>query len=210
MTHSFLLYLLAVLTINLLPGPDMLYIMSQSMCHGKRMGLAAAIGIGSGCFIHIFAVSIGLSSLLFKSSLAFSIIKYLGVCYLLYLGITSLIKKQPISLDQSNLQNVASWKKAYWQGFITNVLNPKVALFFLAFLPQFVDSSSHHSIGFQMLMLGLIFNTSGTIVNVLVAYFFGSIKNWLARHPVALKIQQKMTGAILIGLGLRLAAFEKT
>jgi len=210
MTHSLLLYLIAVLTINLLPGPDMLYIMSQSISHGKRLGLAAALGIASGCFVHIFAVSIGLSSLLFKSSLAFTSIKYLGACYLLYLGITSLIKKQPSSFNTINSQSVASWTKTYCQGFLINVLNPKVALFFLAFLPQFVDPVSHHSIGFQMLILGLIFNTSGTIVNTLVAYFFGSIKHWIANNPLVLKIQQKITGAILIGLGLRLASFERT
>ncbi len=96
------------------------------------------------------------------------------------------------------------------QGFLTNVLNPKVALFFMAFLPQFVDQTSAYSVGLQMLILGLIFNFSGTTVNIFVAIFFGTIKNWLSNHPTALKIQEKITGLILVGLGLRLAAFEKT
>lgn len=207
--HSLVLYLMAVLTINLLPGPDMLYIMSQSISHGKRYGLAAALGIASGCFIHIFAVAIGLSSLLYKSSTAFTLIKYLGASYLLYLGITSFINKQS-TLNAINLKSTTTWKKAYAQGFVTNVLNPKVALFFLAFLPQFIDPASHYSVGLQMLVLGLIFNMSGTIVNILVAYFFGSIKHWIANNPLALKIQQKLTGVILVGLGLRLATFERT
>lgn len=209
MSQHLLLYLLAALTINLLPGPDMLYIMSQSASHGKRLGIAAALGIGTGCFIHIFAVSIGLSALLFKSALAFSIIKYLGACYLLYLGISSLLKKSAIDFNKNKLPSVTSWKKVYSQGFIINVLNPKVALFFLAFLPQFVAPASNLPIGLQMLILGLIFNCSGTTVNLLVAYFFGTAKNWLADRPLALKIQQKITGFVLIGLGLRLAMIGK-
>jgi threonine/homoserine/homoserine lactone efflux protein len=94
MTDNLLLYMLAVLTVNLFPGPDMLYIISQSISHGKRFGLAAALGIGAGCFVHIFAVTIGLSAILFESSVAFTMIKYVGAGYLLYLGITSLLKKE--------------------------------------------------------------------------------------------------------------------
>src|ERR1700722_5971056 len=102
MLQHFPVFLLAVLTINILPGPDMLYIMTQSMRHGKRLGIAAALGTSSGCFVHIFAVSIGVAALLFKSALAFTIVKYLGACYLLYLGITELIKRQSISANNSN------------------------------------------------------------------------------------------------------------
>jgi threonine/homoserine/homoserine lactone efflux protein len=208
MLHNLPLYFLAVLTISLLPGPDMLYIISQSISHGKRLGIAAALGIGSGCFVHIFAITIGLSSIIFKSALAFSIIKYVGACYLLYLGITSFTQKSSAVMQETDdkLLKITSWKKVYAQGFLTNVLNPKVALFFLAFLPQFVSASSNYSIGMQLLILGLIFNFSGTTVNLFVAYFFGSAKKWLAANPVALKIQQKITGFILVGLGLRLAA----
>lgn len=208
MLHTLLLYLLAVLTVSLFPGPDMLFIISQSVGHGRRYGLAAAFGIASGCFVHIFAVSIGLSSLLFKSATAFTIIKYLGACYLLYIGISSLITKPSIELDNTTTLSNASWKKIFCQGFITNVLNPKVALFFLAFLPQFVMPASHYPISLQLLVLGLLFNLLGSTTNVLVACFFGAAKQWLASNPVTLKIQQKITGVILIGLGLRLAAFR--
>lgn len=210
MTHHLLIYMIAVLTVNLFPGPDMIYIISQSVNKGKRFGLSAALGIGTGCFVHIFAVALGLSSLIFESALAFTIIKYLGAAYLLYIGLSSLFKKQATLLNQVHTSQAATWKKSFRQGFLTNVLNPKVALFFLAFLPQFVDPTSNHSIGLQMLMLGLIFNLSATIVNVLVAMFFGAIKNWLLRHPSALRLQEKATGLILIGIGLRLAAFERT
>lgn len=209
MSQQFLLYLLAVLTVNLFPGPDMLYIISQSLRHGKTLGLAAALGIGAGCFVHTFGVSLGLSTLLFKSALAFAIVKYLGVCYLLYLGITSLFSKNSLLLDQKDKPNTASFRKSFAQGFLTNVLNPKVAIFFLAFLPQFVNPSAHYSVGLQMILLGFIFCLSGTIVNILVAFFFGAVKQWLYAHPRTLNLQQKITGFILIGLGLKLAAFEK-
>jgi|SRR5579885_1364167 threonine/homoserine/homoserine lactone efflux protein len=209
MIHHFLLYFIAVLTVALFPGPDMLYIVSQSLGHGKRLGVAAALGIGSGCFVHIFAVSIGLSSFIFQSTLAFSIVKYTGACYLLYLGVMSLSTRQSNILVNVNTTHTASWRKAFLQGFITNVFNPKVALFFLAFLPQFVDPAASGSIGLQLLILGLLFNGVGTTVNMLVALFFGAAKQWLTNHPLLLKMQQKITGCILIGLGLRLAAFEK-
>ena len=203
--HNLLLYILAVLTVALFPGPDMLYIISQSLSHGKRFGVAAALGIATGCFAHIFVVTIGLSSIILASSLAFSIIKYLGASYLFYLGVSSLFKKQTELLDHINTSYAASRKKAFMQGLLTNVLNPKVALFFLAFLPQFIVPSFSLSIGWQTLLLGLMFNFLGTAMNISVALFFGTIKNWLATHPAALKLQQKITGLILVGLGLRLA-----
>ncbi|VVC76185.1 Homoserine/homoserine lactone efflux protein [Aquicella siphonis] len=209
MTQNWLIYFIAVLTVALIPGPDMLYIISQSLNHGKRLGLAAALGIGAGCFVHIFAVSIGLSSFLFHSSLAFSLIKYLGACYLLYLGIQALLKKQSALLENAHHTVTGSWRKVFIQGLFTNMFNPKVALFFLAFLPQFVTPASSHSMGLQLLILGLIFNGIGTFSNVLVALFFGTAKQWLTAHPAALKIQQKISGFLFIGLGLKLAAFER-
>lgn len=208
MAQNWLIYVIAVITVALIPGPDMLCIISQSLNHGRRLGLAAALGIGAGCFVHIFAVSIGLSSFIFHSSLAFSIIKYLGACYLLYLGIQALIKKQSPLLEYTETAVSGSWRKVFFQGLITNTLNPKVALFFLAFLPQFVTPGAGHSIGIQLLILGLIFNAIGTTSNILIALFFGSAKQWLSAHPTALKVQQKISGFIFIGLGMKLATFE--
>lgn len=209
MTHNLIIYMIAVLTVNLFPGPDMIYIMSQSIRKGRLYGVISALGVGAGCFIHIFAVALGLSSIIFQSAIAFKIIKYLGASYLLYIGFTSLLKKQPSMLSKLETARDISLKKSFTQGFLTNILNPKVALFFMAFLPQFVNISSKNSIGLQLLLLGLLFNLSGTIVNILVGLFFGSVKTWITQHPTALKIQGKITGFILIGLGLRLATFEK-
>src|SRR5690606_16519960 len=101
------------------------------------------LGIGAGCFVHIFAVTLGLSAIVFESAFAFTIIKYLGAGYLLYIGISSLIKKEIPLLERTEILAIASWKKAFMQGFLTNLLNPKVALFFLAFLPQFIAQSSN-------------------------------------------------------------------
>jgi threonine/homoserine/homoserine lactone efflux protein len=204
MTHTLLVYLAAVLAVSLFPGPDMLFIMSQSLTHGKKYGIAATLGICAGCFVHIFAVSLGLSTLLVNSTLAFKVVKYLGAGYLLYLGLTSLCQSKMIAFQDNNLAPIVVWKKVFLRGFMTNVLNPKVALFFLAFLPQFVVMN-HHAISLQFLLLGLIFNGIGTCVNLTVALFFAVAKNWLVSLPRAFMVQQKITGAILIGLGLRLA-----
>lgn len=205
MLSHLLVYLLAVLTINLLPGPDMLYIMAQSMHHGKSRGMAAVLGISTGCCFHIIAVSVGLSALIFKSAIAFSIIKYIGAAYLLYLGLSSIKNKNPAILNVNKKVKLTSWKKIYYQGMMTNILNPKVALFFMAFLPQFVVQNSNHSVAIQLLVLGVIFNFSGTIVNTLVACFFGQAKNWITQNPLVVFIQQKITGLVLIGLSVKLA-----
>ena len=211
MLEHFALYLLAVLSINLIPGPDMLYVMGQSVKHGKRLGFAAVLGISGGCLVHALGVAIGLSSLLFASAFAFTVVKFVGACYLFYLGITALLKKQNFTFNHhfERLTEIKSWGKVFSQGFFINILNPKVALFFLAFLPQFVISPSKYAIWMQLLFLGLIFNLSGSIVNGLVAFFFGATQQWIANHPMVMKIQQKITGILLIGFGLRLAAFEK-
>ncbi len=209
MPHNLLIYMIAVLTVNIFPGPDMVYIMGQSMGKGRLYGIIAALGISAGCFVHIFAVTIGLSSMIFQSATLFNLIKYLGAGYLLYIGLAALFKKESSLLKKLEILPPISVKKTFNQGFLTNVLNPKVALFFMAFLPQFIEPSSNYSIGLQMLVLGLIFNFSGTIINIFVGLFFGSVKTWLPKHPVILKWQEKITGLILVSLGLRLATFEK-
>jgi len=205
----FFYYIIAVLALSFMPGPDMIYIISQSLTYGKRYGLAAAFGIASGCFVHIFAVSLGLSSLIFESSYAFQIVKYVGVAYLLYIGLSSLLINKSTLENGIIIPHETSWKKSFRQGFFTNVLNPKVALFFLAFLPQFVSHESQINIGVQLLALGLLFNCIGSSVNICVALCFGAIKQWLSSHPKILRFQKKFTGLLLIGLGLRLAAFDK-
>jgi threonine/homoserine/homoserine lactone efflux protein len=204
---DFLIFALASLMLNLTPGSDMLYVATRSMSQGLRAGVVSAWGIMVGCMVHILAMVAGLSLLIAQSALAFQIIKYLGAIYLIYLGINALrAKKQSFT----NLPEIkpATLNAIFTQGVITNVLNPKVAIFFLAFLPQFVQVDSP-SFPWQILFLGFWFNFSGTIVNLLVAYTFGKLGNWLSKNSRFALIQDRISGFILILLGIRVAMLEK-
>ena len=157
--------------------------------------------------VHIFAAVIGLSAILAQSALAFDIIKYLGGAYLIYLGIKSIISKKRSFNVQAETTKY-SYKKIFWQGVITNVLNPKVALFFLAFLPQFIGLSGPAA-HWQILFMGTWFNISGLIVNMLVAILFGKISGWLSRSPRFVQWQERVTGLVLIALGIKVALSKK-
>jgi threonine/homoserine/homoserine lactone efflux protein len=201
-TNDFWVFALTGLLLNLTPGNDMLYVMARSSGQGTKAGIISALGIGAGCMVHILAAVAGLSALITQSALAFSLIKYLGAAYLVYLGIRSfLVKRKKLSMPELHQR---SYKNIFWQGVLTNVLNPKVALFFLAFLPQFINISKGHT-ALQILFLGTWFDFVGTIVNILVAVVFGKIGGWLARSPLFVQWQERITGMILICLGIKLA-----
>jgi len=204
---SFWMFALTGLLLNLTPGNDMLYVIARSSGQGTRAGILSALGIGAGCTVHILAAVIGLSALIAQSAAAFDIIKYVGAAYLVYLGVRSILgKKQSIKIDE-HLKRL-SYKKIFWQGVVTNVLNPKVALFFLAFLPQFINIHRGNA-SVQILFLGTWFDFVGTIVNVLVALLFGKIGSWLSRIPTFIQWQQKITGTILVALGIKVALSSK-
>lgn len=189
--------------LNITPGNDMLYVAGRSTGEGTRAGIVSALGITAGCLVHLFAAVIGLSAVIAKSALAFTLIKYAGAAYLLYLGIRSLVtRSSTFALNGTHERHTL--KKIFFQGALTNVLNPKVALFFLAFLPQFVDVSQG-SPALRILLLGSWFNFSGTMVNIVVAVLFGKFGNWLGRSPHYIKWQQKLTGILLIALGIKVA-----
>jgi threonine/homoserine/homoserine lactone efflux protein len=200
---NFLLFAFASLVLNITPGNDMLYVATRSASQGVKAGIISALGIAGGCFVHLLAAVIGLSAIIANSAIAFNIIKYIGAAYLVYLGIRSLMSKQ----NKFNLNDKIEKKslsKLFWQGVFTNVLNPKVALFFLAFLPQFIQPEKGNT-ALQILLLGLWFNFSGTIVNIIVALFFGKLGNWLADKQAFIKWQNKITGLLLVGLGIKVA-----
>jgi threonine/homoserine/homoserine lactone efflux protein len=202
-THDFWLFALASLVLNITPGNDMLYVITRSTGQGIKAGIISSLGIMVGCMVHIIAAVVGLSAIIARSALAFNIIKYFGAAYLIYLGVRSLLsRKRSFEINADILK--LSYKKLFWQGVVTNVLNPKVALFFLAFLPQFVDMKSG-STQWQILFLGTWFDVSGTIVNILVALLFGKIGKWLTNSPKFVQWQERITGAILIGLGIKVA-----
>lgn len=205
---NFLLFVFASLMLNITPGNDMIYVATRSINQGMKTGIISAIGIALGCFVHMAASIFGLSSIIAQSALLFDIIKYAGASYLFYLGIKSIISPpamtgKPIEYKLNDSISVDN-KKVLLQGIITNILNPKVALFFLAFLPQFVNLKTGN-IPLQLTILGVWFNFSGTMVNILVAVTLGKMGNWLTNFPAFWKWQSKITGGVLCALGVRLA-----
>lgn len=202
--QPFLLFALAALMLNITPGNDMIFVISRSLSYGTKAGIYAALGIGLGCFVHIFASVVGLSVIIQQSEVLFNIIRYAGAAYLIFIGIKSFIEKPSTMIFNQNQNDKNTNLKILRQGTITNVLNPKVSLFFLAFLPQFINNSSEN-ITFQILFLGIWFNFSGTVVNVLIALLFSKIIAKLSNFQQFWKIQNRVSGAVLVGLGLQIA-----
>lgn len=205
--ENFTIFALATLLLNITPGNDMLYVATRSTNQGIKAGIVSALGIAAGCLVHIVAAVLGLSAILAQSAVAFNLIKYAGAAYLIYLGIKSLMSKTQNFAIKADKKSI-SLTKIFKQGAFTNVLNPKVALFFLAFLPQFINPHSPN-FAWQVFFLGIYFNISGTIVNILVAVIFGKLGNWLSNSPLYLKIQEKFTGLVLIALGVKIALTTK-
>ncbi|MEP6749271.1 MAG: LysE family translocator [Bacteroidota bacterium] len=201
--QHYLLFAFASLMLNITPGADMLYVATRSTSQGVKAGIVSALGIMGGCIVHLLAAVLGLSAIIASSALAFSIIKYAGAFYLIYLGINSFFNKKN-TFEPNDEAAPLPLIKIFKQGVITNVLNPKVALFFLAFLPQFIYPGKI-SLQWQIFMLGSWFNISGTIVNMLVAVLFGKMGNQLAKKEWFIKWQHKITGLLLFGLGLKVA-----
>ena len=204
---SLIVFMTATLALNLTPGPDMLYVVARSVGQGQRAGVVSALGIGGGCLAHTFAAAFGLSALLMSSPVAYYLVKYTGAVYLVYLGVRALLDKSQLQ-ERSELKP-ASLSSIFYQGVVTNVLNPKVALFFLAYLPQFTKAG-RGSIAWQVIFLGLLFNVSGTLVNVVVALLGGRIGEAFKKRPAFARKQRWITGAVFIALGLRLAFAKRS
>lgn len=199
--QNFWLFALATLMLNLTPGNDMIYVATRSLGNGVRTGIISGLGVSIGILAHTIAAVLGLSALIAQSQFAFTIIKFTGAVYLIYLGFKSFFSTSNSTKEFTKTQKVSD-KQALKQGIITCVLNPKVGIFFLAFLPQFASptSSSFHM---QLLLLGLWFIFSGTLVNILVAVIFGKMGSRLLNKPSYWRWQGKITGSILIALGLK-------
>jgi threonine/homoserine/homoserine lactone efflux protein len=205
-TTRFGLFILASWALIIAPGPDMLYVITRGIAHGPKAGILSAAGVVAGILVHTTTTALGLALLLQASTVAFLVVKLAGAFYLVYLGIKSLRDKSTFEL-RGHTANVSS-QKLFWQGVLSNVLNPKVAIFFLAFLPQFVDKTSSN-IAPQMVLLGLTFALFGLCFLVLVGYFAGAIGAWLTRRPQYTNLLRWLTGGVLIGLGVRLALTER-
>jgi threonine/homoserine/homoserine lactone efflux protein len=206
--HGLWLFILSGLLLNVTPGPDTAYIIGRSVQLGWRGGAAAALGISAGCFVHVFAAAIGLSALLAASSAAFTLVKWAGAAYLCYIGAKMLLSRQEAPADDmATVSNAISLRQVFLQGSLTNVLNPKVALFFLAFLPQFVAADSPHKTA-AFLLLGLIFIFNGTLWCLGVAAFAASAAGRIRQSGVVLRWINRALGGLFVYLGVRVAMLE--
>jgi threonine/homoserine/homoserine lactone efflux protein len=201
-TTELALFVVAGLLLNITPGPDTLYIVGRSASQGWRGGAVAALGIGAGSLVHTLAAAVGLSALLAASATAFTILKWLGAAYLVYVGISLFMARTAIQPDKS--MQAAALSTVFLQGFLTNVLNPKVALFFLAFLPQFVDPAAP-SKALAFVFLGCVFNFNGTLWNLFVAWSAARVLRFDRSRRFALWLNRAV-GALFMYLGVRLAA----
>lgn len=203
MVNDLALFVVSGLLLNITPGPDTLYILGRTASQGWRGGAIAALGIGAGLVVHTCAAAVGLSALLAASATAFTVLKWIGAAYLVYVGL-SLLRARPAIHQPLPPAPGVRLRTVFLQGFLTNVLNPKVALFFLAFLPQFVDAgASNQALAF--LFLGFVFTFNGTLWNLLVAWSAARVASRLnAGGRLALWVNRSV-GALFVYLGLRLA-----
>src|ERR1700733_12406945 len=203
--HDFGLFFVSALLLNIAPGPDTAYVVGRSVQLGWRGGVAAALGISTGCLTHVLAAALGLSALLVASVTAFTMVKWLGAAYLCYVGLTMLLPR-PRNSDAAVQRDKepVPLSRVFWQGALTNGLNPKVAMFFLAFLPQFVDADAPHK-PLAFLMLGLIFIFNGTLwclgVAIMTARAAGRVRN----SGRAMAWINRSLGALFVYLGVRIA-----
>jgi threonine/homoserine/homoserine lactone efflux protein len=204
--HTILLFMTAGLALNLTPGPDMLFVAAQGTAGGRRTGLAAAAGIFLGCMVHIGAVALGLATLLAHVPAAYDAVRWVGAAYLVFLGARALLSRSPLEAATSAPARTP-WH-AVLQGAGTNILNPKVALFFLAFVPQFVDPRRGPPAA-QIVVLGMLFNTTGLLVNATVGWLASRATEWLRVRPGPGRALQRITGGVFIALGVRLALLER-
>jgi threonine/homoserine/homoserine lactone efflux protein len=207
--HDFWLFLISGLLLNIAPGPDSAYVVGRGVQMGWRGGVAAALGISTGCLTHVFAAALGLSALLVASVTAFTVVKWLGAAYLCYVGLTMLLSR-PANPDVATLrENIAvPLPRVFWQGALTNVLNPKVAMFFLAFLPQFVDVDAPHK-PLAFLTLGLIFVFNGTLWCLAIAIAAAQAAGRVRSSSSAIAWINRGLGALFIYLGARIALVER-
>ena len=208
--HDLPLFLTAALLVNLTPGPDMLFVAGSSAVHGRRAGVLAALGVGAGCLLHVALAAVGLSALLAASATAFAVVKWVGAAYLVWIGISMLRARAGADAPPANEPAAAALapgnSRVFWQGAWTNALNPKVAVFFLAFLPQFIVPGAPQQAP-SFLTLGLVFTVGGVVVNIVVALLTHRVRRGLAGRSGSARLGlwlQRAAGALFVGLGLKL------
>jgi threonine/homoserine/homoserine lactone efflux protein len=192
------LFCLAATALIVIPGPAVLYVVAQSVGQGRKAGLVSASGVATGGLVHVLGAAIGLSGLLLSSATLFSMVKFAGAAYLIYLGARRLLGLEASALVAP--QEARSRRRLYRDGAVVNVLNPKTALFFYAFLPQFLDPS-RGSVALQAVILGALFVLIALVSDSLWALASGSAADWLKTRSAAVRIERWVTGTVLVGLG---------
>jgi threonine/homoserine/homoserine lactone efflux protein len=201
--HHYWAFVLSGILVNLTPGQDTLYILGRSVAQGRKAGILSVLGIGTGALIHTVAAAFGLSALLMTSSTAYRVMKYAGAAYLVYLGVR-MFTGPPEFADLKTAPGDSSGLSIYVQGILTDLLNPNVILFFLAFLPQFVDPTMDYG-ALPFLLLGCTFITTGMTWCLIVACFSAAVSEHLRRKPRTTMILRRVTGGLFVILGLRMA-----
>lgn len=202
--HDFAVFVLTGIFVNLTPGPDTFYILGRSLAQGRRAGIASVFGISTGCLVHTLAAALGLSALLATSASAFLVIKLAGAAYLVYLGARMLFGRVSAAGLPVAFSSASFWA-AYRQGLLTNVLNLKVALFFLALMPQFIAEDSPAKFA-AFITLGLCFIVTGTLWCLCLAWFSSLLGDRLRTSPALAGVLNRAAGALFVVLGVRLAA----
>lgn len=200
---NYFVFLISGIILNITPGSDTIYILSRSIAQGRKAGILSVLGISSGSIIHTCLVAFGLSLILSKSVIVFNIVKYLGAGYLVYIGIRIIINDEmSFDKDVSNPVDVKP-NRIYWQGMMTNLFNPKVALFFMSFLPQFIKPGTGNN-PFPFLLLGATFITTGTIWCMVLAFAASYISKKLRENKRISFTLQKLCGIVFLGLAIKL------
>ncbi len=198
------LFVAASMALISTPGQDNIYILTRGISQGRLAALVSAWGVCAGLLVHTAFAAAGLSAILASSALAFSVVKYAGAAYLVYLGLRMILSREGLAISEGDGARSASMRTVFLQGVASNVLNPKVALFFLAFLPQFVSAGASES-HLQFLFLGLLFVALALVVTTLLALFCGIVGNWLKGRPSVAGAIGKAAGSVFVALGARLA-----
>ncbi len=204
---SWLLFIMASLVLIITPGQDMILVMSRSISHGSKAGVATAAGVSTGLIIHTILATLGLGAILRASEWLFVIFKLTGAIYLIYMGVTLLRSKNTELVFQNSYRK--SFARLFLNGALSNITNPKIAIFFFAFLPQFVKPNSICPT-LSLFVLGLSFATLTFLIKGPIGFFAGTLSNWLRVRPSVLKWIYRFSGAIIVGLGIKLAFERRT
>ena len=206
--HDLPLFILAGILLNLTPGPDMAFFGSRAASQGFKSGLAAFMGVCAGCLVHTFAAALGLSAILMTSAEAFTIVKLIGAAYLIWVGIGMLREKSASALRLDGTMTPVSHRKMFMQGFWTNTLNPKVALFFLAFLPQFIHAEAPDR-ALAFVALGFIFILNSMVTMIPLIWFFARMGERVRGSSAIAIWLNRACGALFVGVGIKLALTER-